>query len=466
VGFPLDDPLSVRDGRLFVEDCDTLEVAQRFGTPLYVLSEERLRTNARRYRAAFAAAWPHGDIHVLPSLKANFSLAAARVLVEESLGCDVFGPSEFEIAMRSGFAPELVSLNGSTKDQALIDAAVAAGVRITLDDPIELERAREAAERVGRVANVRLRCRPDYRGLELPTDFVEEELPVSEAARRYKAGIPSDALAETGRRALADPAVHLSGLMVHFPRHRTELEVWHTAADRFADLVVEVCGQLGGWRPEELDVGGGLPTRRDPTGRLLERIEDEGRSVAPDVGDYAVTIADALSARLRSGSVDPSGIALEVEPGRGLFADAGLHLTTVRNVKRERAPQPWRWVETDTSEMFLLDSLIEHNRWLVLAAGRVGEPSDGPADVVGRSCGFDLMVPDVELPDVGVGDVLAFLDTGAYQDASATNFNAMPRPASVLVHGDGAELIKRAETVDDVLGRDVVPDRLGVGASR
>jgi diaminopimelate decarboxylase len=457
----IDETLSSRNGHLFIEDCDATRIAADFGTPVYVLSETRLRGNAQRYLAAFRAAWPHGDIHVLPSLKANFSLAVARLLAEEGLGCDVFGESEFDVALRSGFAPELISLNGSIKDQQLIDAAVEAGARITLDSAQELDRAIDAARRLGRRADVRLRARPDYVGLDLPTDFVEDRMPMSEAARRYKAGIATEDLLRIGATALSKPDhVRLSGLTVHLPRHRTELAVWRAAAERFADVVARASREWNGWLPVELDVGGGLPTRRDPTGRLLSRIAAEDRTTAPTVEEYAEAIATALGNRLRHNGIESVGIALEVEPGRGMFADAGVHLTTVRHVKREARPEPWTWVETDTSEMFLLDSLVEHNLWRCVAAGRIDEPSIGPADVVGRSCGFDLIVPDAQLPAVGDGDLLAFLDTGAYQDSSAANFNAMPRPGTVLVRGETAELIKRAETLEDVFARDLVPDRL------
>ena len=385
----------------------------------------------------------------------------ARILASEGLGCDVFGPSEFRLAMVGGFAPGLVSLNGSVKDQTLISEAVEAGVRITLDSAAELDRVIDAAARAGRRAAVRLRARPDYTGLDLPTDFAEEALPMSEAARRYKAGIPTAVLLETGRRALAEPAIDLRGLMVHLPRHRTEVAVWASAAERFADVVALASQAWDGWRPTELDLGGGLPSPRDPTGRLVARRAEEAREPVADTGAFASAIGDALGRRLRDHGIDPAGIALEVEPGRALFADAGIHLATVRHVKRETEPMPWTWVETDTSEVFLLDVVIEHNLWSVVAAGRMDDPADLVADVVGRSCGFDLIVPDAELPPVGEGDLLAFLDTGAYQDASATNFNAMPRPATVLVDGDRVELIKRAESVEDVFARDVVSERLG-----
>src|SRR5262249_34531910 len=153
------------------------------------------------------------------------------------------------------------------------------------------------------------------------------------------------------------------------------------------------------------------------------------------------------------------GMAIEIEPGRSLYADTGIHLTTVKNVKVQAGAASRCWVETDTTEMFLIDSLIEHNRWAPLVADRGHAPATRTVDLVGKSCGFDVLVPAATLPDVQEGDVLAILDTGAYADATSTNFNVLPRPATVLVHGDDAEVIKRAETIEDVLRRDIVPSR-------
>ena len=110
--------------------------------------------------------------------------------------------------------------------------------------------------------------------------------------------------------------------------------------------------------------------------------------------------------------------------------------------------------------MFLLDLLVEHCRFPVVAAERMGEPAGGPVDVVGCSCGFDVLAHQVRLPPAEIGDTLAFLDTGAYEDACAANFNALPRPAIVLVNGSEAEVVRRAETIEDVFARDVIPERL------
>lgn len=164
----IDECLSIRDGHLWVEGCDAVELARRFGTPIYVVSEDQLRRNARRYAAAFSDAWPEGEVRLLPSIKANFTLALRRILTQEGTGCDTFGPGELEAALGSGVPPALISVNGSVKPPELIARAVLAGCRVTLDSAREVDLVREAARSAGRTATVRFRVRPDYAGLDLP----------------------------------------------------------------------------------------------------------------------------------------------------------------------------------------------------------------------------------------------------------------------------------------------------------
>jgi diaminopimelate decarboxylase len=445
----LDDCLSIRDGRLWMEECDTVELARRFGTPVYAVSEDQLRRSARRIGAAFAASWPEGEVALLPSLKANLSLALRRILNSEGLGCDTFGPGELHAALASGIDPGLVSVNGSVKDAALVTRAVEAGARLTLDSAAELDLVAAAAQATRRTARIRLRLRPDYNGLDMPSDF-DPSVTIRAGAHRYKPGIPLEQAADVARRALATPGVELVGLMAHLGRHSADPEVWRGMAGSFAAAVARVCAELDGWRPAELDVGGGYPAPRDPI-----RAEP-----APPIEDIAAALTSGLRDGLRAAGIDAAGIRLEAEPGRSLYADTGIQLATVRHLKEQAAPVPMRWVETDTTEMFMADLLIEHARFQVVAASRAGAPDAQTADVVGMSCGFDLLVPDARLPALEPGDVIAFLDNGAYQDACASNFNGLPRPGTVLVSGADAEWIKRPETVEDVFARDVVPERL------
>ena len=135
----IDDCLSVRDGALFVEEWAAEALARRFGTPLYVVSEDQLRRNVRRFHDAFARRWP-GEFVLLPSIKANSCLALRRILSADGAGCDVFGPGELEAALRTGTDPNAISLNGPMKDEALLERAIRNGVRITLDSRAEIDR--------------------------------------------------------------------------------------------------------------------------------------------------------------------------------------------------------------------------------------------------------------------------------------------------------------------------------------
>ncbi|HSD02556.1 MAG TPA: hypothetical protein VLB81_09310, partial [Gaiellales bacterium] len=367
----------------------------------------------------------------------------------EGLGCDTFGPGELHAALASGIEPGRISVNGSVKDAALVTRAVEAGARLTLDSAAELDLAAAAAQATAKTARIRLRLRPDYDDLVMPSDF-DPSVTVRAGAHRYKPGIPLEQAGDVARRALATPGIELIGLMAHLGRHRADPDVWRAMAGSFAAAVGRVCAGLGGWRPSELDVGGGYPSPRDP-------IRNEP---APPIEDIAAALTSGLRAGLTAAGIDPAGIRLEAEPGRSLYADTGIQLARVRHLKEQTAPVPMRWVETDTTEMFMADLLIEHAHFQFVPASRADAPQEQTADVVGMSCGFDLLVPDARLPALDSGDVLAFLDNGAYQDACASNFNGLPRPGTVLVSGSSAEWIKRPETVEDVFARDVVPERL------
>jgi diaminopimelate decarboxylase len=455
----LDECLSIRDGRLFIEECDADALARRFGTPIHVVSEDQLRRNARRYRREFEQRWTDGPVLVLASIKANFALATRRILTEEGIGCDSFGAGELHAALQGGVPPDQISVNGSVKDQDLVDAAVRTGARITLDSSAELDRVRDAAQRLGRRAAVRFRLRPDFSALTQPTDWYEKETSIGEAAYLYKAGIPTDDVLELGRRAQRMPEIDLTGVHAHIGRHTNGTAQWLAIIAAYIGLLARLRQAWNGWTPRELNLGGGYPVPRDPFGRGMARLQNR-TGVAPDLSVYAEVVTGSLREAMQTHGFNSKGVRLEIEPGRGIYGNAGIHLATVRNVKVQQTPTPHRWVETDTSDMFLPDVVWEHNRWTAIVANKADRPPAIVADIVGQTCQPDRVVPDAHLPEVEPGDSVAILDTGAYQDGLACNFNALPRPGMVLVQGDQAEWIKRPETVADVFMRDLVPARL------
>jgi len=460
----IDDCLSIREGHLFIEACDAAALGRRFGTPIYVVSEDQLRRNIRRFRRAFQERWPEGPVHVLPSVKANFTLALLRILAREGTGCDTFGSGELNAALRAGIPAASISVNGSSKSRSLIEQALRAGARITLDSRGEIDLVREVARALKIRAKVRFRVRPAYEGLDEPSDFYDDDTPIRIAAQQYKPGIPTEELLADGAQALRASELDVTGVMVHLGRHSQDLDVWRGMVRSLVTLLAELSRAWGGWEPREIDLGGGFAAPRDPTGRTTRRGAKRA-AVAPSAEAYAEAMTDTLRRELKRNGLHSERKILEVEPGRSVFADAGIHLASVRGLKSQTSPHPWSWVETDTTEMFLLDTIVERNRWTTVVAEKADCSRTRIADVVGISCGFDVIVHQAELPDVAVGDIIAFLDTGAYQDACSNNFNALPRPAVVLVQGSDAEIVKRAESVDDVFRRDHIPPRLAAPPS-
>jgi diaminopimelate decarboxylase len=488
--------LSVRDGRLFVEDRDTLGLVESFGSPLFVTSESQLRANYRRFKAAFEGAWPDGPVDILPAFKANTTLATRHVLSEEGAGADVYSPQELAGVLGTGVDPVRVSVNGGGKSRKHLRDCVAAGVRITVEDVDEVDLLQEVAAELGTTARVRFRVKPTVPSLWRRTDFSQLTVPIDLGIQVYKSGIPLEYLVDMGRRVFALPHVELVGLHLHAGRHHPSLWFWKGLMASYARLIAELCRAWKGWRPAEIDVGGGMASPGDPHNKELPRSEfvttalgypvlvalrglgDRlyhaalGKIVTsltshreakrrPDIESYAATIAGTLRSELQRHGVPTAGVRLQTEPGRALYGDTGVHLARVKVVKRQTKPIPYTWVLTDTTVFFLAGGVLEHNRHPVVVANRVDAPTTMSADVVGHSCYADQIVLGAPLPTVEAGDVIAFLETGAYQESSASNFNALPRPATVLVRGSDADVVKTAETTEDVYHRDRIPGRLG-----
>lgn len=493
------DCLSVRDGHLFIEEKNTLELLKEFGSPLFVLSEQQLRANVREFKRAFAQEWPYGEVDVLPALKANCTLASRRILSDEGAGADIYSEGELTGALKCGTKPELISVNGGGKSEAFIRTCIEAGVRITVEDLDEPELINKVARAMGKKAKIRFRIKPDFPNLYKRTDFSPEYITIDLGIQVYKSGIPAQYLPDLGRKVLAMENVELVGLHFHGGRHHQSLWYWRGLMKQYADLVVKLCQAWGEngcpFKLQELDIGGGYASLRDPLNRLelgkdvvftwltwpimqtMRLLNSKWRyklysllvkamardpypGYSPSIQDYAQAAAGTFRRELEKHNLDLSGVRLQIEPGRGLYGNAGIHLTTVKKVKQQTQPMVMNWILTDTTCFFLAAGVFEYNFHDFVVANRVNDKACMVADVVGHSCYADRILPLVNVPDLQEKDVIAILETGAYQEVSASNFNALPRPATVLVNHGSAEIIKRSETVDDVFVRDIIPQRL------
>ncbi|MCP4451499.1 MAG: hypothetical protein GY809_08560, partial [Planctomycetes bacterium] len=487
------DCLSVRDGHLYIEECNTLDLVKEFGSPLFVLSEQQLRDNAREFKRAFSKEWPHGEVDVLPAFKANSTLASRRILSDEGAGADIYSEGELIGVLKCGTQPERISVNGGGKSEAVIRRCIEAGVRITVEDLDEPELINRVAGAMGKTAKIRFRVKPDFPNLHKRTDFSPEYVSIDLGIQVYKSGIPAQYLPELGKKVLAMDHVELVGLHFHGGRHHQSLWYWRGLMKQYGALVANLCdiwGQNGrAFKLQELDIGGGYASHRDPLNKLelgkdviftwltwpimqamrllspkwryklysllvKAMARDPYPGYAPSIQDYAQAAVGTFRNELEKRQVDLTGVRLQIEPGRGLYGNTGIHLASVKKVKKQTEPMAMTWVLTDTTYFFLAGGTYEYNFHDFVVANRVNDPACQVADIVGHSCYADRILPLVNIPDVMKEDVIALLETGAYQEVSASNFNALPRPATVLVNHKVAELIKRAETVDDVFARD------------
>ena len=434
-------------GALLIEGRSAHELAVEFGTPLYVTSENQIRQNARRMREAFEARWP--KVTLLFATKANYNLAIRRILLAEGVGGDCFGLGELQLALRAGVGPEMLVLNGGNKQPAELRVAIETGVTVNVDDPSELRLVSEIADELGTRAEICLRVLPFSFADELT---LPEELRGVAADRSHdKWGMDRSTLLNVVPRALDDSRIRLRGLHLHVSRLSPTTEHFELAARLIAICMGELRDRHG-WEAEVLDFGGGYAHERDPEGG-----EPAGTHRVATPEQYAEAVTEALRAALAERGLREPHLLLE--PGRRLVSNATVLLTRVGVVKRLPTALS-TWVNVDASTNHCLRAPLQGYYYEIVHATNGLSAPELTANVVGPTCVVDLLGESRHLPAVTPGDLLAVLDVGGYAEVLSNQFNVLPRPAGVLVSGDHVALIRRRETIDDILMTQVMPAHL------
>lgn len=491
----IDDCLSVENGHLFIEGCDTKELVQKYGTPIFVLSENQLRRNVKAYKTAFSKYWPDGEVQVLPAIKSNLTLASRYVLTDEGAGADVYSQGELYAALKAGVEPSKISVNGGGKSEAMLQRCIEDGVLITIEDIEEPDLINKIAKSLGKIAKVRFRVKPNFPSLWKLTDFGHEFASIDLGIQIYKSGIPSQYLEMLGKKVISMSNVELTGLHFHGGRHHSSLWYWKEMMKQYAELIAELTSKWGNYKLKEIDIGGGYAVSRDPHSKLKIKeevlksillrptelilklfgnklrykalskimetsvIHEASKEKAPSIEEYARVAAGTLRGELIKRGVDIKDVKLQIEPGRSLYGNAGIHLSSVKKIKHQTKPLKLNWVLLDTTQFFLNGGVMEYNFHDYIVGNKADLKLDYVADVVGQSCYGDRILPFAKVPRLEEGDIFAFFDTGAYQEVSSSNFNALPRPATIMVSDYSSELIKRSETIEEIFDRDVVPER-------
>ncbi len=414
------------DGHLFVERVPLTRVAAAHGTPAFVYSEAAIRERVAELRSAFSGI----ETHLSYSLKACPNLAICRLLASLELGFDVVSAGELKRALEAGGRGEGIVFAGVGKSTDEIRLGLEAGVFFfNVESREELLAISRIARESGRKARVALRLNPDV-------DPVTHRY-ITTGKRENKFGIDLETAMALGREALGLSALSIEGVHVHLGSQILEPRPYAEALDLIAAPIGELRRQ--GHRIEWINSGGGFAI-------AYSRERDEE---AP-----ATAFAAEIVRRVRA-----LGCRLILEPGRFIVGNSGVLLTRIIVVKPS-ADKKREFVVCDAGmNDFIRPSLYDawHDVWPVecrVASEADLEPGEGIlADVVGPICeSGDFLARGRRLPRVSTGDLLAVRGAGAYGSSMSSNYNTRPRAAEVLVSAERCRLVRRRETMDDLLG--------------
>ncbi|MFN0124809.1 MAG: diaminopimelate decarboxylase [Blastocatellia bacterium] len=456
-GWTIPGYLEIRDNHLHIHGLDANALALEYDTPLFVVSAPRIRHNIAKLLEARRR---HPKLRLFYASKANNVLGILRVVRETGIDIEVNSGGELFRALRAGFRPDQIEMNGVAKTPREIAEAIDAGIyAINLDSPYELELVERTARQLGKRANVTPRLTigagtRSHAGLQ--TALFTSKFGVSPAQAR-----------EMMLAALKSPAhIHLAGAHIHVGSQTPDPEPYAEALATMWEHLLWLRAETG-HTLQHINIGGGIPVNYLRDRAQAGEISEHERNMlgAGMSADTAVEIALRVardSSRVAGAEDLLDEIEIVMEPGRSVIADAVTVLTTARNQKHRPETQD-NWLLTDAGYNLMLSMVMYHWYYHAVNATRANESPDARFRMAGPLCDggdvyFDLH-GDHHLPDhrllpanTAVDDVIAMLNTGAYTMSQMTAYNGRPFPAAVLVEEDGAvEVIRRRDTYEDLL---------------
>ena len=425
--------LTAVDGVLHFAGQNTADLAQEYGTPLYLMDENRIRRQARVYRDTLQECF--GDKgHALYASKACSFKRMYAIMAEEGLGVDVVSAGEIATAHAAGFPMENAYFHSNNKTDFDIAYAMDCGVgTFVVDHPEELTAINAVAGEKGVVQPVMLRITP---GIYCHT---YEAVNTGKVDSKFGSAIVTGDASRIVKQALDAPNVTLCGFHCHIGSQVFDSSVYIATVDVMVDFLKDMKDTYG-YTTEKLDIGGGYGVRYVASEPTID--------IAASIREVAAYMKEKVAA---------AGIAMPhvyMEPGRSIVADAGLTLYIVGAVKKIEGYKNYVSVDggmTDNPRFALYGS-----PYTVLPATRLGAARDMTADVVGRCCeSGDIIQLDVALPaDMARGELLAVLTTGAYHYSMASNYNRIPRPPVVMLRDGASYVAVRRETLEDIVALD------------
>ncbi len=456
--------LVINNNQLYIDGVSTIDLAKQFGTPLFVFSEARIKHNIDRLKEVKDVI--DCKLKVCYAAKANSNMAILRAVKDAGSDLEVNSGGELFKAIEIGFEPSQIIFNGTSKTEQELEEAIVFGIyAIQVDSLYELELIEKVSRHVGKRANVSLRIVPE---IETAT-----HAGLKTAMNSSKFGMTfDDALIAFNRWKSDDEHLNICGLHLHVGSQTPNEEPYTTALMFLVEKLREAANKTG-HKLSHLNLGGGFPVNYLRDNSLADSMNTENAELF--ASDF--TPKSALNAAWKSIAEDENqdlkDLTLLLEPGRSVIADAGICLTTVRNIKsresrvESREQKTDRWILTDAGFNILLS--METYKWYyhLISALRANEPHETPYKVAGPLCDGGDVYFDIEgegrLPDyrllpenVEPNEVLALLNCGAYSIAQMFQYNARQLPCVILIKQNGeVQEIRRRDSYQDLLGNDI-----------
>ncbi len=419
-------------GHLEIGGCDTVELAQRYGTPLYIMDEELLRKNCRRFRNALRQSYSHGQI--IFAGKAFLVQAMARLVGEEGLGLDVVSGGELYTALKAGFPTERIFFHGNNKSvKELAEALDVDTGRIIVDSIMELEEIIALAKEKGKKASVLLRVRP---GVEAHT---HEYIQTGQEDSKFGFALGDEALEGVNLVLSAPDQLELAGFHCHIGSQIFQVDPFRLAAQtmlKFMALVREKTGFV----VSQLNMGGGLGIRY------------RSSDAPPTIESFVSSLATAVTRAAKENDFPLPELLLE--PGRSICGEAGITLYRVGVIKE--VPGIRRYVSVDGGMMDNIRPALYGAEYEAVLANKADREGVRNVTVAGKACeSGDIIINEVLLPEVEKDDLLAVFSTGAYCYSMASNYNRNPRPGVLFVRNGKARAAVRRETYEHLVALDM-----------
>lgn len=419
-------------GNLVIGGCDTKDLANEYGTPLYVFDEQTIRERCRTFTSEFQIL--HKNTTIAYASKAYINPSLARIFIEEGLGLDVVSGGELAVAISADFPRSKVYFHGNNKSVNELKEALSWGIgRVVVDSFHELDLLNKLAEDMDMIQNIMVRVSPSidpHTHAKTTTGVLDSKFGFSIDTGDAERAILS---------AINAPNLKLMGIHFHLGSPIFELDPYKEAMELVIGFAARYKNQ--GFDLEEISPGGGF---------AIAYTKDD---IPPTVADYASAIVNSMNNACSKANINTP--KLTIEPGRAITGPAGVALYTVGAIKD--IPNIRKYVSVDGGMGDNIRPALYEATYTAEIANKMNQISTEKVTIAGKYCeSGDILVKDIILPQIEPGDIIAIPASGAYCPSMASTYNLNPRPPMVMVYNGNARLIRRRESYQDIMTCDVV----------